>query len=84
MPKKQPLSFTDHQSLGQQLKVLNKSLMDISIRLQKTYGVTSQVGKLAKKASDDTTNLRSALDDQVGIDCPMQDDLSLNHCYMGK
>jgi hypothetical protein len=81
---KKPMSFKDHQSLGQQLNALNKSLMDASIRLQNTYGVTSQVGKLAKKASEDTAKLRSALDDQIGKDCPTQDAQSLNRCYFGE
>lgn len=78
------MSLLDHQSLGQQLKALNKSLMDVSIRLQNTYGVTSQVGKLAKKASEDTAKLRSALDEQVGRDCLTQDAQTLNRCYFGK
>jgi hypothetical protein len=78
------MSWTDHQSLGQQSKALNESLMDLSVRLQNIYGVTSKVGILSKKASEDTVKLRSTLDNQVGKDCPAQDALSLNRCYFGK
>jgi len=84
MPRNKPLSLTDHQSLGKQLKAINSSLLDLSIKLQTIYGVTSKVGKAAKKASDTTAKLRSALDDQVGNDCPAQDAQCLNRCYFGE
>jgi hypothetical protein len=83
MPKKAPMSWPDHQSLGKQLKAFNKSLMEISIKLQTTYGVTSRVGRLAKKLSQGTAELRSALDEQVSKDCPDQTTSSLNRCYIG-
>jgi len=39
------MSFAEHQSLGREIKALCQSLIDISINLQTTYGVTSKVGK---------------------------------------
>ncbi len=84
MPRKQPMSFAEHQSLGREMKALCQSLIDISVNLQTTYGVTSKVGKLAKKASTDIERLRCALENQAGKDCPTQDPMSFKGLYYGE
>lgn len=67
---KQKLTFAEHQAIGLELKRVRAYLMHLSCLLPNTYGKTSRVGKLSRRAYDVLIPLRSELEDQMYLDCP--------------
>jgi 5-bromo-4-chloroindolyl phosphate hydrolysis protein len=56
-------------------------LGDLIVELSHAYGISSQVSKRSEKAQAALDDLRSALDDVVGKDCPDKTARELNELY---
>ena len=79
--KKIPFTFEEHDALGAELQAMKDRLMKIAINIGNRYPVRSREAIGAEKALQAINDLRSTMDDRVGIDCPGLDDKSLNKVY---
>ena len=75
------LDWDKHTTLGLELFEIRNRLGDLIIELSEAYGVSSKVAKNSEKAQAALDDLRSALDDVVGNDCPGKTDQELNGRY---
>jgi hypothetical protein len=75
------LDWSQHKALGAELFEMRSRLLSLVMGLSHAYGVSSKVSKRTGKAQAAVDDLRSALDDVVGRDCPGKTDPELNHCY---
>ena len=83
MRKLRSKPWLQHKAQGDELKILDRRVAEISLDLQSVYGVGSIAGRSAKTASKHLTNLRLAMDVVVGRDCPDVSVEVLNKCYRG-
>jgi len=64
------LTMAEHQELGRQISEVRAILIKAACALPNTYGKTSRVGRLAKRAFETLQNLQCELDDQMFRDHP--------------
>ena len=64
------LTMAEHQELGRQISEVRAILIKAACALPNTYGKTSRVGRLARRAFETLQNLQCELDDQVFRDHP--------------
>jgi hypothetical protein len=64
------LTMAEHQELGRQISEVRAILIKAACALPNTYGKTSRVGRLARRAFETLQNLQCELDDRVFRDHP--------------
>ena len=75
LPKK--LTIEEHRKIGAELKQIRQYLITLSCKIPNTYGKTSRVGKQAVRAYSGIDPLRSAMENQMYMDCPGHGDTGI-------
>ena len=89
--KRPPMTLTEHQHLGRELKNIETGLWDALEKLQHHYGQRSKAARLVYRVKRQMSLLRCELDDQVFRDCPLPPGVDAEEfrlerigCYYGR
>jgi hypothetical protein len=78
-----PLTFEEHQKIGQQLTSLDKDLVFLDAKLQNGYPGQKKFSKLIKQLDTSLTKLRSLLDITIYDEFPEKSHTDRISVYFG-